>query len=140
MDAILPLHQLEILRDDESFWNARDAANTELKPKGLYLTHLFTEEDVFLRPNWFEFRVKVPVVLKHLSLFRPGTLDLILTKMMRDDSIDLGDIQFLLSQEPITEQELRQAFAQARIPDVQEFRDIFRAVQPKVLALAAKHS
>ena len=136
VDAIIPLAELDQLRADEQFWHARDATNAELAKHGLYLTHLFTEADVFLRPDWLNRRVTIPGSFTHLKLLRPATLDLILSKMMRGaDPEDLSDIQFLLKQEPVTEAELRTAFARAQIPDIQELHDAFRAAQPKVLAL-----
>ena len=136
VDAIIPLAQLDQLHADEQFWDARDATNAELAKRGLYLTHLFTEADVFLRPDWLYRRVPVPGPFAHLKLLRPATLDLILTKMMRGaDPEDLSDIQFLLKQEPVTEAELRAAFDRLRLPDIQELHDAFRAAQPKVLAM-----
>jgi hypothetical protein len=122
VDAIIPLAQLDQLRADHQFWDARDATNAELAERGLYLTHLFTEADVFLLPDWLDRRV---------------TIDLILTKMMRGaDPEDLSDIEFLLSHKTVTDAELRVAFNRVRLPDIQELRDAFRAAQPKVLALA----
>ena len=57
--------------------------------------------------------------------------------MMRGaDPEDLSDIAFLLQHGPATDAELRAAFANVRLPDIQELRDAFRAAQPKVLALA----
>ena len=137
MDAIIPLAQLDELRADEQFWIARDSTNAELAERGLYLTHLFTEADVFLLPDWLERRVPIAVSLTHLKLLRPATIDLVLTKMMRGaDPEDLADIEFLLGHEPQSDAELRTAFARVRLPDIQELRDAFRAAQPKVLALA----
>jgi hypothetical protein len=136
VDAIIPLAQLDSLRADEQFWDARDATNEELAERGLYITHLFTEADVFLLPDWLDRRVPIPGSFTHLKLHRPATLDLILTKMMRGaDAEDLSDIEFLLKQEPLTEAELRGAFERVRLPDLQELRDAFRAAQPKVLSL-----
>lgn len=137
MDAIIPLAQLDPLRADEQFWNARDATNAELAARGLYLTHLFTEADVFLLPEWLDRRVPIAGSFTHLKLLRPATIDLILTKMMRGaDPEDLADIEFLLGQEPKADAELRAAFARVRLPDIVELRDAFRAAQPKVLSLA----
>jgi hypothetical protein len=137
VDAIIPLAQLDPLRADHQFWDARDATNAELAERGLYMTHLFTEADVFLRPDWLNRRVPLAGSFTHLHLFRPATLDLILTKMMRGaDPEDLFDIGFLLRHEPVTDGELRLAFDRARLPDIPELRDAFRAAQPKVLALA----
>jgi len=99
VDAIIPLTQLDQLRANEQFWDARDATNVELAERGLYMTHLFTEADVFLMPDWLDRRVSVPGPFAHLKLLRPATLDLILTKMMRGaDPEDLSDIEFLLNQ------------------------------------------
>ncbi|MCU0772385.1 MAG: hypothetical protein MUE94_11555 [Verrucomicrobia bacterium] len=137
VDAIIPLAQLVQLRADEQFWNARDATNAELAAHDLYLTHLFTEADVFLLPDWLNRRVPIVSSFTHLKLLRPATLDLILTKMMRGaDPEDLSDIEFLLKHEPRPAAELRIAFNRVRMPDMQELRDAFRAAQPKVLALA----
>ena len=137
VDAIIPLAQLDALRADEQFWDARDATNAELAERGLYLTHLFTEADVFLLPDWLNRRVPIAGSFAHLKLLRPATIDLVLTKMMRGaDPEDLADIGFLLGHEPATNAELRTAFTRVRLPDIQELRDAFRAAQPKVLALA----
>jgi hypothetical protein len=141
VDAIIPLAQLDQLRADDQFWSARDATNAELAERGLYLTHLFTEADVFLLPDWLSRRLPIPGSFAHLKLLRPATLDLILTKMMRGaDPEDLSDIEFLLKHEPVTEAHLRAAFDRVRLPDFQELRDAFRAAQPKVLALANAQS
>lgn len=80
VDAIIPLAQLEELRADEQFWDARDATNAELAKRGLYITHLFTEADVFLRPDWLTRRVP------------PGSLDAFEPKM----GAILDDLQPLL--------------------------------------------
>jgi hypothetical protein len=71
------------------------------------------------------------------KVFRPATVDLVLTKMARGDEQDLEDIGFLLNQEPISPRELQAAFARARVPDVTEIRQLFIAAQPKVLKLAS---
>ena len=137
VDAIIPLGQLDALRADEQFWAARDATNVELAERGLYFTHLFTEADVFLLPDWMERRVHIPSAFTHLTLLRPATIDLVLTKMMRgEDREDLADVEFLLKREPVSEAALRAAFERARLPDLQELHDAFRAAQPKVLAIA----
>ncbi|HEX5218368.1 MAG TPA: hypothetical protein VFZ59_02275 [Verrucomicrobiae bacterium] len=80
-------------------------------------------------------RVVVQLKLQLLTVSRPSTLDLILTKMMRGDENDLADIRFLLSQERIAGQ-FAEAFSRARVPDVPEIRELFLKAQPKVLQLA----
>ena len=46
------------------------------------------------------------------------------------------NINFLLTQEPISPPELQAAFARARVPDLEEIRQLFLTAQPKVLKLA----
>jgi hypothetical protein len=71
--------------------------------------------------------------LEKLEVFRPATIDLLLTKMARGDEQDIG---FLLTREPLPREELQAAFERARVPDVTEIRELFVAAQPKVLKLA----
>jgi len=135
VDAILPLAWLEAEDENLDFWTAQQRANAELQPEGLYLTHLFRELEVILTPDWASQRVPLPLKLPRLRVFRPATLDLILTKMARGDENDLADIEFLLAHEPLTAEQLRAAFARARVPEAPEVQTLFRANQPKVLAL-----
>ena len=74
--------------------------------------------------------------LVKLAVFRPATIDLILTKMARADDDDLQDIQFLLRQEPLSRDQLEMAFVRARVPDVPEIQELFNRARPKVLTLA----
>lgn len=136
VDAILPLAWLEAGDENLDFWEAQQRTNVELEPEGLYLTHLFRELEIVLTPDWLSRRVRIPLELQHLAVFRPATLDLILTKMARGDENDLADIGFLLTREPLTADQLRAAFARARVPDIPETQALFQAAQPKVLELA----
>ena len=137
VDGILSADWLSAEDENLDFWIAQQATNAELSGDGLYLTHLFRESEVILQPNWLTRLVKLPLPLSKLTVYRPAVIDLILTKMARGDEQDLEDIDFLLKQEPIPAQALREAFARARIPDVTEMRELFLAAQPKVLKLAA---
>ena len=133
VDAILPLSWLAAEDQNWDFWEAQQKTNAELEPSGLYITHLFRELEIILSPDWLTRRIQVLVELPKLAVFRPSTLDLILTKMARGDENDLGDIRFLLSQEILSLDQLRAAFDQARVPDLPEIRSLFLAAQPKVL-------
>jgi hypothetical protein len=135
VDLILPLSWLAAENENLDFWEAQQRSNAELQPDGLYLTHLFRELEIILTPDWLSRRVRLPLEFRRLAVFRPATLDLILTKMARGDENDLADIEFLLTREPLTADELRGAFARARVPDVAEIQALFRAAQPRVLAL-----
>jgi len=137
VDAILPLSWIAAEEQNLDFWQAQQRTNAELGPEGLYLTHLFRELEVILTPDWFTRRLRIVQSLHRLTLFRPSAIDLILTKMARGDENDLADIHFLLRQEPLTPEDLHDAFKRARVPDVPELQDLFRAAQPKVIALAA---
>jgi len=133
VDGIIPLTAPE---PNEDFWLAQQATNAELKKRGLYITHLFSELDIIIQPDWIQRRVFLETLsFKNLQVFRPATIDLVLTKMARGDDQDLSDIRFLLQREPLSMEALRAAFARARIPDVSEIRELFCAAQSKVLAL-----
>lgn len=56
--------------------------------------------------------------------------------MARGDANDLADIRFLLQQETVSTDQIRAAFTRARVPDVAEIQELFRAAQPRVLELA----
>ena len=135
VDAILPLAWLEAEDENLDFWEAQQRTNVELEPEGLYITHLFRELEVIVTPDWLNRRVGLPLELRRLSVFRPATPDLILTKMARGDENDLADIEFMLTREPQTADQLRAAFARASLPDVPEIHELFRTAQPQVLAL-----
>ncbi len=135
VDVILPLSWLSAGDGNLDFWEAQQRTNQRLEAEGLYLTHLFREIDVILRPDWYAHRVSIPASFDRLTVFRPATLDLILTKMARGDENDLADIGFLLNCERISASELRTAFALARVPDLSETHALFLAAQSKVLSL-----
>ena len=138
VDAILPLAWLAAQDENLDFWDAQQKTNAELEPEGLYITHLFRELEVIVRPNWLTYRVPLSLGLAKLAVWRPSAMDLVLTKMARADENDLEDIRFLLQREHIPAEDLRAAFAQARVPDVVEIRELFQAAQPKVLELAKR--
>ena len=133
VDGIIPATTAE---PDVDFWLAQQATNSELRNRGLYITHLFGELDVILQPDWQSRQMPLETRLKKLVVLRPATIDLVLTKMARGDAQDLDDIRFLLSREPLTPEQLQGAFSRARVPDVAEIRTLFHAAQPKVLEIA----
>jgi hypothetical protein len=140
VDVILRDSHTAALDADDQFWDSQAAVNTKLDREGLYMTHLFGERQVFLRRQW-ESEI-LPVLrppLKFLRLFRPATIDLILTKMMRgNDEQDMQDVDFMIRHDRITQQEIEDAFRDAVIPDIVELRDAYALARPTVLALAQK--
>lgn len=137
VDGIIRMEQLEALVNDERFWDAVDRTNLLLEPKGLYITHLFQADQVFLRPDWENFMVPVlRPATRFLKLFRPHTIDLILTKMMRGaDEQDMQDVEFLIRHDAITREQMEPAFRDVRMPDIQELRDAFERALPVVRGL-----
>jgi hypothetical protein len=139
VDGIIRVSQLDALVEDLSFWDAVDRTNQKLEPKGLYITHLFQEDQVFLRPDWEQYIV--PVLrppTRWLKLFRPHTIDLILTKMMRgDDAQDMEDVAFLVRHDGITADDMEPAFARVRMPDIPELREAFGRALPRVRQILA---
>jgi hypothetical protein len=110
-----------------------------LEPTGLYITHLFSDEQVVITPDWLSRIVPISSdAYRHVRLFRPAGIDLLLTKMMRHDPQDLEDVRFILRREGITRRKVAEAAAQARLPDVTEIREIFASMLPLVESLAAE--
>jgi hypothetical protein len=140
VDAIIPDAQVQALADDSRFWDARDAVNHRFKAEGLYITHLFPESEVFLRRDWAEHIVPITRLrLSHLDLFRPATVDLVLTKMMRgNDEQDMADAEFMIRHDRITEGQLVEAFSQMKPFGLMELRDAFARAKPVVLEVARK--
>ena len=139
VDGIIPRDLLAGLQANERWWTALQTANDELATEGLYLTHLFDEEQIILRTNWRVQAVEVACAgLRFLKLRRPATIDLILTKMMRGpDPEDMQDVRFYLQREPnIGTVELQTAFRMATGPDIPEIWQLFTAAQPIVLSMA----
>lgn len=139
VDAILPMTELDAIVQDEKFWDALDKTNQELESDGLYMTHIFQEDQVILSPNWLENTVPIELGLNHIQLRRPSTLDLVLTKMMRgNDPKDLEDASFLIATGGINPEQLEEAFKTAVVPDVGEIREAFQQAQPSVMEIARK--
>jgi hypothetical protein len=140
VDCIIPLTDVDSLTADLGFWDAQEATNDALRPRGLYITHLFRAQEVILRRDWEKHLVPITRgTFRHLRLFRPATLDLILTKMMRgDDPQDMADAAFLIRQGRITTANLEEAFATVVIPDLAELRDAFARAKPVVLSATGK--
>ena len=142
VDAIIPNDQVQALADDLRFWDARDAVNERFKSEGLYITHLFPESAVFLRRDWMSHIVPLTRPrLNHLRLFRPATIDLVLTKMMRgNDEQDMADVEFIVRHDRITEAQLIEAFSQMNPIALVELREAFELAKPAVLNLARASS
>lgn len=127
VDAIISTLQENELAADSRFWDAIEAANAELAERGLYITHLFSEREVFLRRNWEEGLVALSLPsLRWLRVSRPATIDLVLSKMMRgNDPQDMADAGFMIRHDRISEAQLQEAFTQMKPIELVELRDAF---------------
>ena len=138
VDAIIPNEQVQALADDLQFWDSRDAVNERFKSENLYITHLFPESEVFLRRDWLDHIIPITrLKLRRLKLFRPATIDLVLSKMMRgNDPQDMADAGFMIHHDRITESQLLAAFTQMKPIELVELRDAFAKAKPIILKLA----
>ena len=136
VDMILPSVDMASIESDDQFWEAVDQTNRELEPSGLYITHLFGDDQIVIRPDWLDRIVPITFGLQQARLFRPASLDLLMTKMMRNDPQELEDIRFLLRREQISRCDIEGAVRTARVPDLPELRTIFAEMVPLIEALA----
>ena len=73
VDVLLTTSYESAFAEVPEFWTAQEELNRILDDEGLYMTHIFPADMVFLRHQW-ENEI-VPVLrppLKHLRLFRPA--------------------------------------------------------------------
>ncbi|OYW31538.1 MAG: hypothetical protein B7Z47_00785 [Chthoniobacter sp. 12-60-6] len=140
VDTVVPAQQSEQMNDDLAFWDALTAANAELQPLGIYLTHIFEEWQIIMRREWLIHRVPIQrPALTHLRLFRPATLDLILSKMMRgDDPQHMDEISWMIGLENISTLDLETAFSSAHVPEDEEVAQAFEIAKPCVLAMTKR--
>lgn len=126
VDAILPAKDMAAIERNDDFWQAQEKTNNKLQSAGLYFTHLFEEKQVILSANWLQHIVTLDVwPFKKLSLKRPSTHDLALTKMMRVDPEDREDILFLVRQKDWDSIKFVQCLDQVRCPPVLEIEEAF---------------
>jgi hypothetical protein len=115
-----------------------EATNAELAAEGLYITHLFSEQEIFLRRSWPDHVVRVlRPETRWIQLWRPATIDLVLTKLMRgDDPQDMADAEIVIRHDRITRQQLLQAFTEMKPIELVEPREAFARAKPVVLKAA----
>lgn len=123
VDAVLWIGQAEELERSGNFWEALEQINEEFEDDGLYMTHLFDEDQVVLRPTWRDERVAIPGDFHRLTLHRLGDADLLLSKMMRYDPTDLDDLDFVVGRSGLGPDEVADIIGKARLPDSDEIRE-----------------
>jgi len=135
VDAVMWMGQAEELCATTDFWDAVERVNAELAHDGLYISHFFTEDQVALRPNWRDCRVAVKKTWPRLNLTRLGDLDLLLSKLMRDDPVDAADAQFIVKSGGLGRSDIERAIAAVRLPASSEVREEFRRASARLLSL-----
>ncbi len=118
VDLVVPTDQEEALDHNEAFWIALERTNDLLKGSDLYLGHIFLETQIILGNNWKERRARIVLPgADNLILFRPSSLDLLLSKMARaDDPTDRADILQLIAHEHFSPETVENAFEIAHCP------------------------
>ncbi len=134
VDAVLWTGQAEELNEKTNFWDAVDKVNRALAGEDLYISHFFEEDQVILRPQWKQERIRIPGPWKNLDLYRLGDLDLLLSKLMRDDPIDQADARFIVSRAGLDRGQIEQAIRSARVPDIPEILEQFQRASRRLLA------
>lgn len=134
VDAVLWLGQAEEMNETTDFWQAVDATNHALADQELYISHFFTEEQVVLRPSWKECRMALHGPWTHLSLYRLANMDLLLSKLMRDDPIDHRDALFIVRESHLTTVSIEDAIRTARVPANEEIQQQFERASKRLLA------
>lgn len=123
VDVVLWIGQAEELERCGNFWTALEQINDEFEDDGLYMTHLFDEDQVVLRPTWRDERVAIVRPYCHLALHRLADADLLLSKMMRYDPTDLDDLAFVVGKSGLGPDDVAVIIGQARLPDLEEIRN-----------------
>lgn len=141
IDIIIPADRELKVNADREFWRALETTNRELKPTGLYITHIFPEREVALTPEWKQHTVPLPQdKLTKLNLLRPRVLDLVISKMGRGDAQDVADVRSMLRLHrevtglEITSAQIADAAKRASVPAI--YREIFPRACERIVAAA----
>ncbi len=137
-DVLLEQSELEALVERSDFGDALEAANSELEPAGLYLSHIFGPEQQVLTPHWRENCRGIPNAGKWrwLEVFVVGPMDLTVGKLARADEQDLDDIRHLIAHESLSPTAVRHAMREARVPAI--LAEAFATSCPKLERILAE--
>lgn len=125
VDIVLWIGQAEELERTGNFWDALELLNKEFDADGLYISHLFEENQVILSRDWRKRRVEIPLSYSRLKLLRLSDIDLFLSKLMRYDPTDLEDILFIIEAAHLSPGDISLELNNAQIPDLPEIREQF---------------
>ncbi len=133
VDAVFWLGQAEQLNETTNFWEAIDQVNKQLGNQGLYISHFFTEDMVILRPDWREQRKRIETAWDKIVLYRLSDVDLLLSKLMRDDPQDQQDAWFILQSAALSKGDVQRAIQEARVPNVPELAEQFGRASARLM-------
>jgi hypothetical protein len=133
VDAVLWMGQAEELAEHTNFWEAIDQLNDQLARDGLYVSHLFSEDQVIVRADWRDQRVPLAGDWRRLQLYRLSDLDLLLSKLMRDDPLDQQDALFIVARSGLSREQIERGLRAARVPAVAELQEQFRLASQRLL-------
>ena len=135
VDAVFALGKPEQLLAETNFWDATEKVNVKLEKEGLYITHFFSEDQVILLPDWHDNLFAIQGNWKNLKLFRLSDMDLLLSKFMRYDPIDIEDAIFIVKAGSITKKQIIEACKHAKIPDIPEIHEQFQLASAKIISM-----
>lgn len=125
VDAVFRKGQAEELLETTNFWEAIESVNAALDKEGLYISHFFEEDQIILQADWRSHRKQINGPWEKISLFRLGDVDMLLSKLMRDDPVDLKDALFIHSSSGMDLETVQHAVRYAKVPPVPEIEEQF---------------
>jgi hypothetical protein len=120
VDCICTMTEAQAIDSDE-FQDSVAAANKALEPHGLYLTHIFDEEELVHLPDWPSRLTPPPPQapsFPHFSYDAVSAEDIILSKFTRFDEKDRLDIQDLMRVCAVTPEMIDGLIPLVVVPDV----------------------
>lgn len=120
VDCLCTLAEAPMIESDV-FQNALAETNRRLEPRGLYLTHIFDEEELVHLPDWASRLTPPPPgapVFRHFAYDAVSAEDIILSKLTRFDAKDQGDIADLMRACSITRESIDGLLGSTAVPAV----------------------
>jgi hypothetical protein len=107
--------------DSPAFQKALAETNRILEPRGLYITHIFDEDEIIHLPDWTSRLTPPPPdapVFKHFAYDAVSPEDIILSKLTRFDAKDQMDVADLMRECSITRARVDDLIGSAVVPAV----------------------
>lgn len=120
VDCICSLTEAQAI-DSDDFQTALAATNDVLEPRGLYITHIFDEDEIVRLPDWASRLTPPPATapsFRHFAYDAVSAEDIILSKITRFDEKDRLDIQELMRVCAIKRERLDALIPGVVVPDV----------------------